>query len=194
MEYQEYCDLIAEHYRPRHRHLYILREEMFVPDLAQAVRAGTPEALRQLCREVHPQVYTFDMLRPRFCAELLEEAACFEQWCAQTELPLLRPNTMNNYGTVLDSFGFAPALQQLMAEYVLPFSALFYPDVGGDSLDSHHGFIVEYAHRQGHGARLPCRCQRCDAQRLPGQAVHRRHAVLPRRALRPAPADGLALA
>jgi hypothetical protein len=51
---------------------------------------------------------------------------------------------MNNYGTVLDTFGFAPLLQELMTEYVHPFSALFYPEVGGGSLDSHHGFIVEY--------------------------------------------------
>jgi hypothetical protein len=29
-------------------------------------------------------------------------------------------------------------------EYVSPLASLFYPDVGGDSLDSHHGFVVEY--------------------------------------------------
>ena len=129
---------------PRRPSLYELREEFLAPALVRAVRSGRPETLRQLCREVHPQVYVFDMLHPEFCTGLLEEAAWFESWCEQVGLPPIRPNTMNNYGTVLDTFGFAPLLQQLMTEYVHPFSALFYPDVGGGSLDGHHGFIVEY--------------------------------------------------
>jgi hypothetical protein len=31
-----------------------------------------------------------------------------------------------------------------MTDYLSPFSSLFYPEVGGGSLDGHHGFIVEY--------------------------------------------------
>ena len=84
------------------------------------------------------------MLRPEFCAALLEEVAAFEAWCTLHEVHLLRPNTINNYGVVLDSIGFGPFLQQLMTEYVRPFASRLYADVGGDSLDSHHGFIVEY--------------------------------------------------
>jgi hypothetical protein len=144
MTYQEYCDLIRDNYQPRHPHLYTLREEVVVPALVRAVRAGTPDALRRVVREAHPQVYVFDMLRPEFCGELLEEAGCFEEWCSRSEVPLIRPNTMNNYGSVLDSYGFAPMLQQLLLQYIVPFSSLLYADVGGASLDSHHGFIVEY--------------------------------------------------
>ncbi len=144
MTFEEYCGLIREHYQPRRPELYVLRDEFFAPALLRAVRSGSTNGLRQLCREVHPQVYVFQMLQPDFCAGLLEEAAAFESWCQESDLPLIRPNTMNNYGTVLDTFGFAPLLQQMMLEYVQPFSALFYADVGGDALDSHHGFIVEY--------------------------------------------------
>src|SRR6266545_6233735 len=144
MEYQEYCALIQKRYKPLHRHLFTLREEMFVPSLVQAVRAKHPDALRKLCTEVHPGIYVFDMLAPRFRTDLLEELAYFERWCGDNGLPLLRPNTMNNYGAVLDTFGFQAMLQQLMVEYVMPFASLFYPDVGGDALDSHHGFVVEY--------------------------------------------------
>src|SRR5437762_1805335 len=118
MTYQEYCDLIRERYRPLHPHLYTLREESFVPSLVRAVRAGTASALREVCREVHRQVYVFDMLRPEICTRLLEEAAWFEVWCGQGKLPLIRPNTMNNYGVVLGSVGFGPFLQRLMIEYV----------------------------------------------------------------------------
>src|SRR5262249_39829619 len=79
-----------------------------------------------------------------FCAELLDEIAYFEAWCTRKDLPLIRPNTMNNYGAVLDSFGFQTFLQQLMVEYVMPLAAQFYPEVGGGALDGHHGSVVEY--------------------------------------------------
>jgi hypothetical protein len=144
VQLQEYCALLQERYAPRHPHLFALREEMLVPSLRQAVRSKRPDVLRALCTEVYPSVYTFDMLQPRFCADLLEEIAHFEQWCLENELPLLRPNTMNHYGAVLDTFGFQEMLQRLMLEYVAPFAALFYRDVGGDTLDSHHGFVVAY--------------------------------------------------
>jgi hypothetical protein len=117
---------------------------MFVPSLVRAVRSNRPEALRNLCAEVHPGVYVFDMLQSSFCTDLLEEMAFFERWCEENDLPMIRPNTMNNYGAVLDTFGFQQMLQQLMLRYVSPFASLFYRDVGGDSLDRHHGFVVEY--------------------------------------------------
>src|SRR5947209_1728592 len=104
MEYAEYCDLIRVRYPRRHPHLCELRDDFFVPGLVRAVRAGTPAALRGVLREVHPQVFVFDMLRPDFCRDLLDEAAHFERWCSEEGLPLLRPNTMNNYGAILDSF------------------------------------------------------------------------------------------
>jgi hypothetical protein len=144
MTYAEYCEFIRRHYPRRHTRLYTLREDYFVPSLVRALRAGTPHALRAVCERPYPEVYTFDMLRPEFCATLLDEAEWFEQWCGEVGLPMLRPNTMNNYGAVLDTVGFTPFLRRLMTEYVAPFASLFYPDAGGDSLDSHHGFIVEY--------------------------------------------------
>src|SRR5262249_39970891 len=136
--------VVRVNYRPLHRFLYTLREDFFVPELVQVVRDGSPEVLRSFCEEPHPEIYLFPVLRPETCEALLEEVAHFERWCQDNDLPLLRPNTMNNYGAVLDSFGFEPCLQQLMKEYVSPFSSLFYPEVGGASLDSHHGFTVEY--------------------------------------------------
>jgi hypothetical protein len=144
MNYHEYCALLQEHYTPLHPHLFAIRDEMFVPSLVRAVRSKRPEALRQLCAEPQRGIYVFDMLQSRFCADLLEEIAFFENWCAENEIQMIRPNTMNNYGAVLDTFGFQDMLQHLMLEYVSPFASLFYRDVGGDTLDSHHGFVVEY--------------------------------------------------
>src|SRR5262249_14457027 len=125
-------------------HLYQLRDEYFARSLVQAIHAGTPEALTRIRSQVHPGVFVFDMLQPVFCQDLLEEIACFENWCRYRELPLLRPNSMNHYGIILNTLGFGPFLDQLMTEYITPFAAREYADIGGDTLDGHHGFIVEY--------------------------------------------------
>eukprot|EP00005_Dracoamoeba_jomungandri_P002777 CAMPEP_0174250244 /NCGR_PEP_ID=MMETSP0439-20130205/474_1 /TAXON_ID=0 /ORGANISM="Stereomyxa ramosa, Strain Chinc5" /LENGTH=156 /DNA_ID=CAMNT_0015330263 /DNA_START=558 /DNA_END=1025 /DNA_ORIENTATION=- len=49
---------------------------------------------------------------------------------------------MNNYGAILDDFGFYPCLQELIETYVQPLSKLVYPYI--PDLDSHHGFLVSY--------------------------------------------------
>jgi hypothetical protein len=144
MNYQQLCNVVQEEYAQLHPHLYELHDQHLAPSLVQAIRAGTSEALARIYRQVHPGVFVFDMLQPDFCKELLEEVACFENWCRYQKLPLLRPNTMNRYGTILDTLGFGSFLHQLMSEYVTPFASREYADIGGDALDGHHGFIVEY--------------------------------------------------
>jgi hypothetical protein len=144
VNYDDYCQRVQLTYPRLHSHLYEWREDIFLPTVVDAVRSNTPVALRRVAEEVHPGVYAFDMLQPQFCRELLEEIEHFEDWRLTEGLKPLRPNSMNNYGNILDTFGFAPFLDSLMREYVAPFAALFYADVGGDSLDSHHGFVVEY--------------------------------------------------
>jgi hypothetical protein len=74
--------------------------------------------------------------------ELIEEVESFEN----SGLPVMRPNSMNNYGLILDEIGFTPMLDELRTKYVVPFAAILYPHVGGASLDYHHGFIVRIPH------------------------------------------------
>jgi hypothetical protein len=117
----------------------------------------------------------------------------FEKWAQDAKVKVMRPNTMNNYGAVLDDIGMENMLNELMTRYLnpmaagaslsclfaalyfeplvclllfsIPFcgvwilgfllpylkvtfscqSAVLFPNVGGSSLDSHHGFVVEYA-------------------------------------------------
>jgi hypothetical protein len=144
VNYDEYCRHIQLSYPRLHPHLYEWRDEILLPAVVAAVRAGNPAALSRLAEQVHSGVYAFDMFQPQFCRELLEEIAHFEDWRMTEGLKPMRPNSMNNYGNILDTFGFAPVLDSLMRQYVTPFASLFYADVGGDSLDSHHGFVVEY--------------------------------------------------
>ncbi|KAF1878916.1 hypothetical protein Lal_00047588 [Lupinus albus] len=68
----------------------------------------------------------------------------FERWVNQTKFRIMRPNTMNQYGAVLDDFGMETVLDRLMNDFILPISRVFFAEVGGSTLDSHHGFVVEY--------------------------------------------------
>lgn len=106
----------------------------------------------------------------------------FERWAQDARVKVMRPNTMNNYGAVLDDIGMEGMLNHLMLRYLksmaagalpwpilvksisyfyfsvaiisvllssltfaLPVLAVLFLNVGGSSLDTHHGFVVEYA-------------------------------------------------
>ncbi|CAH9104796.1 unnamed protein product [Cuscuta epithymum] len=56
----------------------------------------------------------------------------------------MRPNTMNKFGAVLDDFGMENMLDKLMEDFIRPISRVFFSEVGGSTLDTHHGFVVEY--------------------------------------------------
>jgi hypothetical protein len=49
----------------------------------------------------------------------------FERWVHETKFRIMRPNN-------------------LMENFICPMSRVFFPEVGGSTLDSHHGFVVEY--------------------------------------------------
>jgi hypothetical protein len=150
-EYETYCEIqheyrsfVQHNYIPLHNHLYTVNDNIFVSSFLQAIQVNTPAALQQILYEEHPGIYSFDILKPEFCNQLLEEVMWFEAWCAKQHVTIQRPNSMNNYGAILDDFGFDSFLNHLITEYITPLSTLLFNDVGGDSLDEHHGFVVEY--------------------------------------------------
>ena len=59
-------------------------------------------------------------------------------------IPRNGPNSMNNYGVVLDDFGFSNMLQQMIQIIIQPLSMKLWKGIGEDQLDEHHGFTVEY--------------------------------------------------
>lgn len=143
--HHEYQKFVLAHYSPLFPHLYTLKETIFVPSFQKAIHTKTKEAFLDILEEIHPGIYSFSLLRPCFCEQLLEEMAWFEKWCLKNHLHKQIPNTMNNYGVVLDDFGWWPFFQKFMENYIAPLASFLYPEVGGDSLDQHHCFIVEYA-------------------------------------------------
>ncbi|KAL5726592.1 2-oxoglutarate and iron-dependent oxygenase domain-containing protein cp2 [Ranunculus cassubicifolius] len=135
----------GERTRPLHKELYSMHPTtFFVPSFLNAITENTEESLRSIISEPSPGIYTFEMLQPQFCQLLLSEVENFEKWVQEAKFRIMRPNTMNKYGAVLDDFGLEAMLDKLMEDFIRPISTVFFPEVGGSSLDSHHGFVVEY--------------------------------------------------
>ncbi|KAI3885117.1 hypothetical protein MKW98_002509 [Papaver atlanticum] len=143
--HREYRQKIIANYQPLHRELYTMDPAtFFVQSFVEAINKNTEESLRSIISEPSPGVYTFEMLHQDFCKMLLSEVDNFEKWVSESNFRIMRPNTMNKYGAVLDDFGLETMLDKLMDDFVRPISKVFFHEVGGSTLDSHHGFVVEY--------------------------------------------------
>lgn len=53
---------------------------------------------------------------------LIGQVENFEKWVHDTKFRIMRPNTMNKYGAVLDDFGLETMLDKLMEDFVRPMS------------------------------------------------------------------------
>lgn len=60
----------------------------------------------------------------------------FEAWAAATGLNINRPNSMNNYGAILDDMGMDAVFQDFTINYVRPLASVLFPNSGADTLDS----------------------------------------------------------
>ncbi|KAJ8379297.1 hypothetical protein SKAU_G00000750 [Synaphobranchus kaupii] len=144
----ERAALIKEVYEPLHKELYYLQESYLAPEFLKIVNyCGSDGASEQgLLELILPlaakRVYQFPVFSKKFCKKLIEELEHFEQ----SEAPKGRPNSMNNYGTLLNELGFDEGfITPLREKYLQPLAALLYPDCGGHCLDSHKAFVVKYA-------------------------------------------------
>ncbi|KAK7320137.1 hypothetical protein RJT34_04871 [Clitoria ternatea] len=142
---REYRQKILSNYKPLHKKLYTLDpSKFFVPTFLKAIKKNTEQSFRSIISEPSPGIFTFEMLQPRFCELLVSEVENFEKWVNATKFQVIRPSTINKYGVVLDDFGFQTMLDKLMKDFISPLSKVFFAEIGGTTLDSHHGFIVEY--------------------------------------------------
>ncbi|KAM6593637.1 hypothetical protein CsatA_001340 [Cannabis sativa] len=142
---REYRQKIISNYQPLHKEIYTMHPaSTFVPSFLKAISDNTEESFRSIMSEPSQGVFTFQMLQSGFCELLLSEVDNFEKWVTDVKFRIMRPNTMNKYGAVLDDFGLETMLDKLMESFIRPISKVFFPEVGGATLDSHHGFVVEY--------------------------------------------------
>jgi ubiquitin-protein ligase len=78
------------------------QQRWLAPSLLTALEDGSVNAIRALLREDVPgRAFSFPLFTPDFCSLLLDELAGFES----TQLKKFRPNSMNNYGVILDDMG-----------------------------------------------------------------------------------------
>jgi len=125
--------------------------EWFDPAFLEAASAGTDEAWRSIVKEEAWEVYSFPLFTPEFCDMYVEEIYSFYA----SGLPARRPNSMNNYGVVVNEIGMEPMLDVLQQEYLQPIGRLFFPGVGSH-FDHHHSFIVRYKIDEDLGLDVHC--------------------------------------
>jgi hypothetical protein len=160
---------IATLYPPKalHKDLFDARtiDSWFLPEFANAMRPWTERsdaaaidvaALPNVRLEC-PGVVSFDCLRPEVCAKIRAEAANY----LESGLPLRAPNSMNNYGLVLNEVGMKPVFSEVLQKYMQGVAARLFGDEdhraatlhghpldtdnwGGSTVASHHTFIVRY--------------------------------------------------
>lgn len=116
-----------------------LRPEWFDPAVWSAHQVQSPEAWRSvLVEELPGEVFSMNLFTEQFCNLLLEEIFNFYE----SGLPAKRPNSMNNYGIILDEIGLEPFIDQLQV-MLQPLGELLWRSAGS-LWDSHHCFIVRY--------------------------------------------------
>lgn len=54
--------------------------------------------------------------------ELISQVEHMEKWVYDSKSTIMRPNTLNSFGVVLDDFGFESMLQQLVDDFISPIS------------------------------------------------------------------------
>ncbi|XP_061586483.1 2-oxoglutarate and iron-dependent oxygenase domain-containing protein 2 [Cololabis saira] len=143
----ERAAVIEHSYRPLHPHIYRLQESYLTPRFRQIVEYcrrsdATEEGVSELLEEEAAlRVYRLPVFEKSFCDELVEELEHFEQ----SPAPKGRPNTMNNYGILLNELGFDEGfITPLREQYLQVLTSRLYPDCGGGVLDSHKAFVVKY--------------------------------------------------
>jgi len=101
----------------------------------------TIDALLQsgLIEEISWEVYTFEVFNETFCKIFLEEVENF----MKSGLPIRRPNSMNNYGLIVNEIGMAHMIDIFQANYIWPLARVLYP-LQGSEFHGHHSFMVAY--------------------------------------------------
>lgn len=126
-----------------------------------------------LCRVEAPGVVSFPALADDFCDALVREVDHYRR----SGLPSRNPNSMNQYGLILNDVGMRGTFSAFLKYVLLPVGARLFgddrdrsravggeahagEDWGGSSLDDHHTFVVQYA--KGRDTHLDMHIDECD--------------------------------
>ena len=113
--------------------------ETMHPDYWNACCLNSPESWSAILTKEAEEIYSVPLFKPELCRAFVEELDKFHA----TGLPARRPNSMNNYGIVVNEIGMESALDQLCHKLLQPLAQYLYPGVGSH-FDRHHTFVVRY--------------------------------------------------
>jgi hypothetical protein len=108
---------IQRTYSPLHADVYAFHPSVLDPVFLSAFAAlqkGRPHAFLNLIHESGYEVYTFPFFAPAFCVKLTAEIQHFEEQVRAAGGDLLRPNTMNKYGVIMDHMGMSEFMVTLI--------------------------------------------------------------------------------
>ena len=97
------------------------------------------EGFRSILQEENEGIFSLPIFSSKFCTMIMDEVDNY----ATSGLPKKRPNSMNNYGLILNEIGMANFFTQFQRLFLQPLTSLLFP-LQGASLDNHHTFVVQY--------------------------------------------------
>ncbi|KAL7535598.1 hypothetical protein ACHAXR_006597 [Thalassiosira sp. AJA248-18] len=96
-----------------------------------------------LLRKEMEGVYSFNAFSDDFVRMFNEEINNFYDVSERENIPVRRPNSMNNYGVIVNEIGMRPLISSFQHDYLWPLSRHLFP-MEASQFDSHHSFIVRY--------------------------------------------------
>eukprot|EP01080_Neovahlkampfia_damariscottae_P000195 gene195-4441_t len=157
MKERETTKYIHEDYKPKHEEIYKFSEKFFTQDFLKTVKEckeliplfekdkkefnnKRKDVLSNFLENEFKGIYYCEIFTVEFCSLLLEEVEHFES----TVDVILRPNSMNNFGVILDELGLNNFFDTFIDEYFKYLSIVMSKDMN-NIIDDHHSFIVEYS-------------------------------------------------
>jgi len=137
---------IKKNYERKFPDIYKLKEDFLHPDFNFIKTHCHSKADLLNCGKKNfishgKEVYSFPLFNMNFCKEFCKELNHFQD----SSMPREKPNSMNNYGILLNELGFDDYFMvQLRKIYLEPLSCLLFPELSSN-FDSHKVFTVDYA-------------------------------------------------
>ncbi|KAL3937850.1 MAG: hypothetical protein SGARI_001971 [Bacillariaceae sp.] len=122
------------------------KQQQILDDSDSIPRPLDEVAISKISSKLHveaPEVYSFDCLSDHFLEIMNDELNNFYALTKIHKVDVKRPNSMNNYGIILNDIGMRPMISALQQQYIWPLAKVLFP-VEGNQLDDHHSFIVRY--------------------------------------------------
>lgn len=146
-------------YEPKHQKIYIFSESFLDSKFIECVKESKEllllkekeenlfiekrkTLLSKILKVECKGVYSLQIFTQEFCQKLVEEFLNFESKIFQ----ITRPNSMNNYGAVLEEMGLQDSFDTFINDYIKYFFAIM--NKNSMEIDQHYSFIVEYEEKK----------------------------------------------